>query len=211
MYPPNNDATIEALRSTGISGISARSAVGSLRIKTIQDGDEGIRETVRNMIRLTNRDKNDPRVVAIAKSLVMPDPVETIRACFDYVVANIEYKDDSKEAMKAGKKHKDADVITAAREGTEFLIAPKYTLTGDWPYGDCDDMSMATAALLMSPPIGYQCWFRILAWKGQEFTHVNLICDVPGEDWRMSLDPVMGPSGFGNEKRPTNRQEFFQV
>lgn len=156
-------------------------------VSEMPDGDGGIRQTVRHMIELANRDAKSPAVRKIAAGFSGTD-LERIKQAFEFVVNQVPYKDDPDEY--------------------ELLIAPKYSLT-ESTGGDCDDQMMALAALLKA--MGFECKYRILAWRSQSFTHVNVICRVPSLKKWIALDPVMKLSGFGKEKRPVLREEFFRV
>jgi hypothetical protein len=208
MYLTNNDCSLTSSMS-GLSGIP-----GELTTKKIQDGAPGIRQTVQHIIRLCRRDATDPAVVAIAQRMKDARSDErTVHNCFDYVVQNIPYKDDTKMALKAAIAAKSPKGKQLADEGTEFLIAPKFTLTRRWIGGDCDDLTNALGCLLISPPIGFGYYCRIIAWKpGEGFSHINGVGEIPDQGKYLALDPVMKSSGFGKEKRGANvTQEFFRV
>ncbi len=156
-------------------------------VNKIPDGDAGIRQTVKHMIELANRDANSPEVKKIAQKFSGTD-LEKIEAAFRYVVKNVPYRDDP--------------------DDYELLIAPKYSLTQSTG-GDCDDQMMALAAILKA--MGYDCAFRILAWRSNSFTHVNVRCKVPSMGRWLALDPVMKGSGYGKEKVPVLREELYRV
>lgn len=195
---------------SGLSGVPGELTTNS----NLPDGAPGIRETVQHIIRLCRRDCKDPAVIAIAQRMKDARSDErTVHNCFDYVVSTIPYKDDTKMALKAARAAKDGKGLKLADEGTEFLIAPKFTLTRRWIGGDCDDLTGALGCLLISPPIGFGYYCRIIAWKpGEGFTHINGVGEIPDQGKYLALDPVMKSSGFGKEKRGADvEQEFFRV
>lgn len=194
----------------GTAGLSDK-LPGTLTVDTsLPDGAPGIRRTVSKLQQLARKAAKKPEVIAVANKLKRATPEETRKAIFDYVVREIPYKDDTKQALKAAIIAGDAKARAAANEGAEFLVAPWLTLTGKWSGGDCDDLCSAFAALALAS--GFQVWYRIIEWKpGAGFTHINCVCQIPGDKFRLSIDPVMKAAGYGGEKRPVIKHEFFKV
>lgn len=160
------------------------------RVETeIGDGDIAVRYTLRNMMcRLAQRDAQDRRIKRLANQLSAgKDPLAAVYAAFRHVVQNIRYANDP--------------------VGVEQVTAPIFTLglaTPKLPFGDCDDLCTALAALLLA--MGVPVSFRVIAWRLDEYTHVSCIAHLPG-GVRLPLDPVMGMAGYGNHKTEGIRRE----
>ena len=185
-------SALSGTSSTGGSSAGIKSGPWKVVDKEIGTGDRAIRNTVADMRRLARRDAADPAVVAIAQKLKVPgDDLQSARNAFDYVPTNVPYKSDP--------------------AAYELLVAPKYTLSRQWIGEDCDGQMMALVALLIA--MGDRCWFRILDWKpgANAFTHVNVVCELPGKNFALALDPILKSDGFGKEQRPVKRHEFYEV
>jgi transglutaminase-like putative cysteine protease len=179
-------------------------------VRDIGKGDSAITQTLDHMIRLARRDARTPDVRTLAKKLASQcsgnDNVQRefckVKAAFDWVVENIDYKFDHEH-------------VTEWREvrnpnTTEFLIAPKHQL--GVLTGDCDDMSMMLAALLGA--MGFKVKYKVIAWRGHEFTHVYvevLMPNAQGEYRWFPMDAVAGKNGFAWEKSPVKRKKTVDV
>jgi transglutaminase-like putative cysteine protease len=179
-------------------------------VREIGRGDAAITKTLDHMIRLARRDARTPDVRTLAKKLSthcegMTDVQKEfckVKAAFDWVVDNIDYKFDHQHVTEW------ADVKNPAT--TEFLIAPKHQL--GVLVGDCDDMSMMLAAILGA--MGFKVKYKVIAWRGQDFTHVYvevLMPNAAGEYRWFPMDPVAGNSGFAWEKSPVIRKKVVDV
>jgi len=179
-------------------------------VRNIGNGDAAIMKTLSHMIRLARRDARTPDVKTLAKRLssncTSGDTIKQefckVKAAFDWVVDNITYKFDHQHVSEW------ADVPNPSN--TEFLIAPKHQL--GVLVGDCDDMSMMLAALLGA--MGFKVKFKVIAWRGQEYTHVYvevLMPNAEGEYRWIPMDPVAGKNGFGWEKSPVKRKYHVDV
>lgn len=155
----------------------------------IGDGDVAVRYTLRSMMcRLAQRDAQDARVRRLATELSGGKSTQAaVYAAFRHVVQNIRYANDP--------------------PGVEQVAAPIYTLglaTPKMPFGDCDDLCTALAALLLA--MGVPVSFRVIAWRLDDYTHVSCIAHLPG-GVRLPLDPVMGMAGYGKHKTDGIRRE----
>lgn len=178
-------------------------------VRNIGNGDAAIMKTLDHMVRLARRDARTPDVRTLAQKLSASCKGKTpqkefckVKAAFDWVVDNIEYKYDHEHVVDY------ADVENP--NATEFLIAPKHQL--GVLTGDCDDMSMMLASLLGA--MGFQVKFKVIAWRGREYTHVYVevfMPNVDGEYRWIPLDPVAGSKGFAWEKAPVIRKHIVDV
>lgn len=119
----------------------------------LSDGVDGIRQTLRVMVRLQRQWKKDPGIVALASSLVknLPqgDTIAEVRALHAFVRDRIRYTNDT--------------------YGVETIRTPKATL--DSGVGDCDDKSLLLSALLGA--IGRPTRFVAMGFKSTEsYSHV---------------------------------------
>lgn len=162
----------------------------------IADGDPSVDYTVKGpMCRLARRDARDPRVIALARSLSSGKSTELqkVRAAFDYVTATIPYRHDP--------------------DGIEYVMAPIYTLGIQKPYasyrkgGDCDDQVTALACLLGAMGIDYS--IRVLAWRVNDFTHVNLRAHL-ADGRTIPLDPTLKGGGWNYEKAARFREKVYR-
>lgn len=160
----------------------------------LADGDAGIEETVRHMIRLARRDATDPAIKKIVKGFDCCCDDCAVQDAFRYVVDNVPYIPDPKEH--------------------EFVVAPRYLASGQWPGGDCDDLSTLLATLLLALPTkrNRKVWMKTIAWRRWEYTHVYVMTELPSIGGKViPLDPVMGHKGFGAEKQPVIRHKEYLV
>lgn len=167
----------------------------------LKAGSAGTDETVKEMIRLIKSGMKSSDVQEIASSLKSQtkSDLDYFQAAHAFVVRNIEYKNDR-------WKGKEAEVLASAR----------LTLTGRRPYGDCDDMVIALATLLMLNNM--KAAIKVVAWKPKQkdqFTHVYLLGYVPSLNAWIPADPVrdatLGQSGFGWEIAPIFKRKIYQV
>lgn len=160
------------------------------RFQEIGSGDTAVRRTLANMRRLARRDARDPVILAIVRTF-QGTIEQKIYQAFRYVVEHMRYVSDPPKR--------------------EYVVAPKYILNGRHPWGDCDDMSVALAALLLGMDV--QVWFRVIDWKKDKdgYSHVYVLAQIPGQNMAIPLDPVMKYKGFGAEKSPVKRLADFPV
>ena len=163
--------------------------------KEIGVGDRAVGVTVADMCRLATRDSQHPLVRALAQTLRQGRTLrEAIKAAHDHVCLAVPYRSDP--------------------PGIEEVIAPIYSLglvppSGEgrqyWkPGGDCDDQSTALAAVLLA--MGVRAGFKVIAWRVKDYTHVYVVAALP-DGTVIPCDPVMGPAGFGYEKKPVIRSK----
>lgn len=164
--------------------------------KQVPDGDKAVDYTVRGpMCELAYRDATHPCILRLAKRLKAEARTdeEAVRIAFRHVVRTIPYKADPDEY--------------------ELVVAPKYTLGCELPYagykphGDCDCQSTALAALLLA--MGYNPLFRVVAWRKWDYTHVNVIVELPGRK-AIPLDAVMKLDGWNRQKPANYREKVYR-
>ncbi len=155
-------------------------------------GDAGVSRTMHDMADFVRADFTHPNITTIAKKLRRTSDAETAYATFKWLVDNHEYHTDGAH---------------------ERLTSPWITVDKNSPYKafDCDDMSMLIAALLEAN--GIHTAFKAIAWRTttppEQFTHVYLLAKL-ADGW-LPLDPVMGLSGYGNERSPIFRSMIVPV
>jgi Transglutaminase-like superfamily len=163
----------------------------------IPDGDEGVDETVRQMIEMSTEDAEHLRIQELAKRLKRKTDIETVRAIFAHVQANVRYENDP--------------------EDKELLIRPRHVLSRRRPFGDCDDMTMALAALYLAS--GFPVRIRVIEWKYDDdgepipfFTHVYPLVYVPSLEGWIPTDAVIEEGGgFGNEQGRIRRRKDYPI
>ncbi|MBU3720573.1 MAG: transglutaminase family protein [Burkholderiaceae bacterium] len=170
-------------------------ADGARLCETAQlQGDRGIYQTLYLMRDLARRDAKDPRVMSIANKLRTDNTEETIYNVWEHMVDNYPYQSDP--------------------DDHEFVNAPIHTLSeqfnGQYPYRDCDDLSTAFACLLRAAGIERQ-YFKAIAWRKNDYTHVYNVVYVPEQDCYCPIDLVMSRNGFGREKTPQIRHICIKV
>lgn len=168
----------------------------------LSDGDEGTDETVAYMARLARRDSQDPYTLRLVSKLKLDSlPIqEAIQKAFDWIVDNVPYVKDPGRNVCNGSKCFKVDI------DQELVIAPVHFLSGRLVGGDCDCMSTLLVSILLS--IGVRCWFKVLAWRRWEYTHVYVLCEMPGVGI-VPLDPVAGYKGFGWERPTEIRSKMY--
>ena len=104
--------------------------------------------------------------------------------------------------------------------GTESLTAPDMMIRMmkevGYSMGDCDDMALLTAALLMS--IGIHPRFRTVRYRGNtgNFSHIYVVVyeknvsntDSPGPTKRLVIDCIIKDKPIGYEIKHASGQEF---
>lgn len=165
-----------------------------IRIKReVGTGDTAIDNIVAHMARLARRDAKTQYIPELAQKLKSTDELSTARSVFFFVADLFTYKSDP--------------------PNYEYLVAPVHSLLRGT--GDCDCMTTALAALLLS--LGFEVAFVVIAWDkkrctafGCPFTHVYLLVHISEYGW-VPLDPVMAHQGFGREKAPIIRRKRYKV
>jgi hypothetical protein len=157
----------------------------------LKAGDAGVEQTIKLMKKYADEYAGNPQIKKLVSDIekVMDSQNEFSSDCkrkfklieylYIYVIHNIRYELDP--------------------PNIELVKSPKHTILGNSKYGDCDDLSVALATLLKCA--GFECWYRVVAWKkgkGDDFTHVFLMVELPCKSKVMPLDPSMRPGGFGN-------------
>lgn len=130
-------------------------------IRTVHAPDEThayTKTVLDEMLRLVPSGMNDPTVRNIANRLRRGSDMETLGRDFEYLQSRIPYK-------------KDPPTV-------ERIYSAKYTVGRG--YGeDCDGMSVAIATVLTLQNIPW--FFRAIAWRKPEFSHVYTVAVVNGK------------------------------
>jgi|SRR5271154_402366 len=109
---------------------------------------------------------NDPDVRMLAKKLIGKTSAETLQNDFLYLKKKIIYVPDPIDS--------------------EDIKAAKYTAVGG-EGGDCDDMSVAAATILILQ--GFSVCFRAIAWRTNDFTHVYVVANLkPPVNFDLTLE-----------------------
>ena len=121
-------------------------------LQALPDGVAGIKVTLSQMVKYARAGKNSPPVRFLAEQIVRgvkpKSYIEEAQAVQEYVRDHIRYTRDIR--------------------GTETLSTPEQTIQRG--LGDCDDMSLLTAALLES--IGHPARFVAVGRQAGNFCHV---------------------------------------
>jgi transglutaminase-like putative cysteine protease len=142
----------------------------SAHVVSLRDGAGAIDDTLREMVRIRDESKLDPRLRARVATLflLLPDRDELaeIRTLFDYVRNRVRYLRDV--------------------DGIETVATPECTIR--LQAGDCDDKSLALAALLAVA--GYPTRFvavgtSLPGW----YEHVYVRVQLSDGSW-LALDPT---------------------
>lgn len=143
----------------------------------IPDGRDGVRQTLKMMSEITVRYKTAPQIFELSRKIVNSIPNKAwqseARAILSWVQNNIRYTKDV--------------------AGVETLQTPIQTLR--LRTGDCDDMSMLTAALMES--IGHPTRFMAVGMVPNHFCHVFAQTKIGGkwvtmeatENWPLGRNP----------------------
>jgi transglutaminase-like putative cysteine protease len=140
-----------------------------MRLLSISDGSQGIKETLDYMSAFVRAGKRVPLIRSLALSIARPIPgklwVEEIQAVFHYVQQNIRYAQDITD--------------------TETLATPTATL--EIGQGDCDDMCVLLCSLLEA--IGYHTRFVACGFEPDMYEHVFTQVQLPNKAKWIALDP----------------------
>lgn len=152
-------------------------------------GDAGVEDTIKIMREYSRELSTDARVKNLVKAFTGED-YQQIKKAFNYIVSKIRYQEDGAD---------------------EVVKSVKWTLFGPQPYGDCDDLSVALATLLLA--MGFRVAFVTIAWKpgSDDYSHVYCIVYVPSIGGWMPVDPTRGLTGYGWEMEKVKRRTFWKI
>ncbi len=156
----------------------------------LRGGDRGVKDTIELMKQYAREYASNPQIQRLAASLASYCEECTLKNIFQYVVRTIQYRYDP--------------------PGVELVASPKHTILGNRKYGDCDDLSVALAALFMAA--GHKCKYKTIAWRPnnpRQFSHVYVM--VSFERGWIPMDAVMGMAGFGNEVKNVKRNKLWDI
>jgi hypothetical protein len=141
----------------------------------LMGGDPGVAQTIDQMRNLVDEALRDPSILRQAKDIVSNVPAfddySEAQALYNWVRQNIRFTKDP--------------------VNKETLYPPSELL--QIRSGDCDDISMLLATLLMA--IGYPARLMTVAANGDDFSHVYVEGQINGQ-W-IPLDPARSDSQFG--------------
>jgi len=141
----------------------------------LMSGDAGVEQTIHAMRGLVDEALRDPAINRLARDIVRGVP-----AFDDYAEANALYSWVRQNIR-----------FTKDPVNKETLYPPAELL--QIRAGDCDDISMLLATLLMS--VGYAARLMTVAANGDEFSHVYVEGQINGQ-W-VPMDPARSDSQFG--------------
>lgn len=157
-------------------------------------GDRGIYQTMYKMRDLIRRDARDERIIKEARKHIGATDLETVQNIWKFVVKNYPYMRDP--------------------EDREFVNAPIHVLSeeylDEYPYRDCDDLTVLFACLLKAAGIRDQ-YIKALAWRKHDYTHIYNWVRIPSLGGYLPIDIVMKKDGFGNQKSPERRAIYLKV
>jgi hypothetical protein len=157
-------------------------------------GDGGIYQTLYMMRDLARRDAKDERVIRLARDLRGSTDEQTVWNIWEHMVDNYPYQSDP--------------------DDHEFVAAPIHTLSeafnDQYPHRDCDDLSTAFACLLKASGAVQEQYFKAIAWRKHDYTHVYNLVRLPTGEF-IPIDLVMAKHGFGAEKKPQIRAMHIKI
>lgn len=164
--------------------------LGGVERRPLLPGDQGTRQTLEAMRRLSREGAKELEVRAQAIAIVQragvrpSDFAGEVRALFEHVRDRIRFLRDPVDL--------------------ELVQAPRVTLRNQ--VGDCDDKATLLAALLRAIGHPARLAFRAVATRPQlprMFTHVYVVADVDGR--RLALDPTHRGTPLGWEYPASTR------
>ncbi len=156
-------------------------------LAAIPEGVDGVRATLKAMVRLTRAGRKDVGVIALARQITLGLPARDGRGevdrVFHWVKQRIRYVADPREV--------------------ETISTPAATLR--MQSGDCDDMAVLTASLLEA--IGHATKFVAYGFASGPYSHVVTETKL-AESW-LTLDPTVPKSTVG--WKPPNATRMMQA
>jgi Transglutaminase-like superfamily len=141
----------------------------------LMSGDAGVEQTINEMRGLVDEALRDPQINRLARDIVRSAPafddLAEANALYEWVRRNIRF---TKDPVNKETLYPPAELLKIRA-------------------GDCDDISMLLATLLMS--VGYEARLMTVAASGDEFSHVYVEANINGQ-W-IPLDPARYDSQFG--------------
>jgi Transglutaminase-like superfamily len=138
-------------------------------------GDAGVAQTIDQMRQLVDQALTDPSIKRLATDIVrgVPafDDTAEAQALYNWVRSNIRF---TKDAVNKEQLYPPSELLQIRA-------------------GDCDDISMLLATLLMA--VGYPARLMTVAANGDDFSHVYVEALIDGQ-W-IPIDPARSDSQFG--------------
>lgn len=155
-------------------------AGGYVDAQPLLSGDAGVEQTIALMRELVDEALRDPSIIRLATDIVRPvaafDDYAEANALYEWVRSNIRF---TKDPVNKEKLYPPAELLKIRA-------------------GDCDDISMLLATLLMA--VGYPARLMTIAAPGSpdQFSHVYVEAEVPaGSGQWIPVDPARADSQFG--------------
>lgn len=187
------DDAVRAIASKGL-GLHevGRVHAGGMTLTKWDDKEMGLDQRVTLLQGLVAQSVDDPVMTKVALSATQKCPPRDdkceLRAIYDYVVGNVRYTGDIGEHVRTpGEKPEAVDRFQTAMRTLEFRG------------GDCDDHSVATAAIAALN--GFSTRFRITSNTGESWDHIYTLAGVPKlrpKKW-IPIDTTLGPGKFGKQ------------
>lgn len=166
---------------------------------TISDNVSGNHETIKFMKKIARLRASDPLIRKLALNIL-----------HQYGVKSHHFVD---EAVSIGQYVQKKVRYVRDPDNVEYLQDPldlvKHIQMGT-AQGDCDDMALLTATLLLS--VGHQPYFRAVRYEQPygTFNHIYVVCyerNMRSEKMRVVLDCILD-SPIGTEVRHVNGEEY---
>lgn len=160
--------------------------IKKVKFNISEQGDKGVDQTVQQMKRLALMDIDNEEIVRLIQQNKGKNKFETVKNLFDWIVTNIKYENDP----------------------TAFELVRRPLVTLLHKKGDCDCMSTLLACCLKTLDI--ECYYKVIAWRRHEFTHVYVTAEVLSGVYKwIPLDPVIGT--IGQQKNNVLRYKIYKV
>lgn len=168
--------------------------------QNIGNGLKGNLQTISFMKKVARKQSGDPTIRRLALNILE-----------DYGVGSMQYVD---EAMAIGDYVKNKVRYVRDPDGIEYLQDPK-DLVGQiqkgLAQGDCDDMSLLTATLLLS--IGHRPFFRAVRYHEPigNYNHIYVVVyenNMYGKKQRIVLDCILKDKPIGFEIGHNTGEEY---
>jgi Transglutaminase-like superfamily len=168
---------------------------GIFLVQPLLSGDAGVEQTINEMRGLVDEALHDPSIIRLAKDIVRAvpafDDVREAEGLYNWVRANVRF---TKDPVNKENLYPPAELLKIRS-------------------GDCDDISMLLATLLMA--VGYPArLMTVAASQGspEDFSHVYVEGEVPaGSGNWIAMDPARFDSEFGVAPQQITRARWWSL
>lgn len=187
--------------SEDLTGTSLKRSLPNSQMMSLPDGLNGNLATIQFMSKIAKEKAHHPKVREFATKILHA-----------YKVNSHNYKDEClaigdfvKNRVRYVRDPRDAEMLQ-----DPVMLIDKLENQG-MASGDCDDMSLLIATLLLS--IGCDPYFRAVRYKTDSgnFNHIYVVAydqNYPNPRERIVLDAILKDRPIGSEIRHTSGQEF---